>query len=106
MSIRSLCASQDGLDLGINKRISKPCRLLKLMFMSQPSLQLLVHKVLMLKLMLACTYAVLILMFVLESPIRAGIGLTRIQLSRAHSPSVEDTKNVAYNNCRREHLAN
>ena len=72
--------------------------------MSQPSLQLLVDKVLMLKLMLA--YAVLTLMFVLETSITAGIGLTRIQLSHAHFPNVEDTKNVAYNNCRREYLAN
>lgn len=48
-----------GLDLSINKRISKPCRLLKLMFMSRPSL--LVHKVLMLKVMLA--YDVLILIY-------------------------------------------
>lgn len=101
MSIRSFCASQDGLNLSINKRISKHCRLLKFTFLSRPSL--LVHKVLMLKLMLA--YAVLILVFVLELPIRARIGLTKIQLSRAHFPNMEDTKNVAYNSCRREHLA-
>ena len=71
------------------------------MFLSRPSL--LVHKVLMLKLMLA--YTVLILVFVLELPIRARIGLTKIQLSRAHFTNMEDTRNVAYNSCRREHLA-